>query len=77
MSSFLLSNHSDFVPGPPLSSPYNRTFQDMKGYKYSDCLQIHFLLAAGHGDKVLESREELTPSLLAKTCTWWTDSGVR
>ena len=76
----ILNNIDDFAE-PALSSAH-LDFKDKLGSTYMGGLLIHYLLANGRGDEVLQRRKELSPSLLAKTCkysysTYWAMSGVR
>ena len=75
ISSVAILNNIDDLAEPPLSSAH----PDFKigNYNYTGCLLIHYLLANGRGDEVLQRRKELNPSLLAKTCNDGWRSGVR
>merc|ERR1712126_372286 len=43
---------------------------EKNGYKFTDSVLLHYLLATGKGDEVLKRRQELSPSLLSRTCKW-------
>ena len=81
ISSVAILNNIDDFAEPALSSAH-LDFKDKLGSTYTGCLLIHYLLASGRGDEVLQRRKELSRSLLAKTCkysytTYSWISGVR
>ena len=76
ISSVAILNNIDDFAEPALSSAH-LDFKDKLGSTYMGGLLIHYLLANGRGDEVLQRRKELNRSLLAKTCKYLAISGVR
>jgi len=46
-----------------------------EGQTFANCSFLHRLIILGHGEEVLERKEELSSELLSSTCTWLRDTG--
>ena len=79
-----ISTHS---PPPPLISPVHVSEELLLsapqpvfrhgGYRFSNALLLHRLVATGHEEQVVSRRGELNRDLVKRTCTWMGVSKVR